>query len=89
MRPIRILYVIDSLGSGGAQRQLVTLINGLDRSKVVPEVAVYHPHAHFRPELERTGTTVHQLGTRGGWDPGVVVRLAALLRRGRFDIVHI
>lgn len=88
MRPVRILYLIDSLGSGGAQRQLVTLVNGLDRERVAAEVAVYHPHDHFRPELERTATPIHQLGTRGGWDPRVVVRLARLLRSERYDIVH-
>lgn len=85
---MRVLYVIDSLGSGGAQRQLVTLVNGLDRTLVEPEVAVYHALSHFRPDLDRTGTKVHELGTRGARDPRVLARLVGLIGRGRYDFVH-
>ena len=85
---MRVLYVIDSLASGGEQRQLVTLVNALDRRVVEPEVAIYHPLDHFRPELERTGTRIHRLGTHGGRDPLVLVRLARLIRNGRFDLIH-
>ncbi len=86
--PVRVLYLIDSLASGGGQRQFVTLVNAIDRSKVSPEVAIYHPLHHFRHELEHTSTPIHQLGTRGGRDPRVVARLALLIRRGRFDLIH-
>lgn len=85
---LRVLYLIDSLGPGGAQRQFVTLVNALERRYVEPEVAVYHRLDHFLPELERTGTPVHQLGTRGGRDPGVVVRLALLVRRREYGLIH-
>lgn len=88
MTPMRVLYLIDCLGSGGAQRQLVTLVNALDRRLVTPEVAVYHPHEHFRPDLEATSTPVHQLGVMGGRDPRVLMRLARLIGRGDFDLVH-
>lgn len=83
-----MLYLIDGLGSGGAQRQLVTLVNGLDRAIVEPEVALYHPRRHFVPELERGSVPVHQLGVSGGRDPRVVARLRRLLLKGHFDVVH-
>ena len=86
--PLRVLYLIDALGPGGAQRQLVTLVNALDRSVVRPEVAIYHRLHHFLPNLEKTATPVHQLGTRGGRDPRVLLRLARLLRSGEYDLVH-
>ena len=85
---MRVLYLIDGLGSGGAQRQLVTLVKGLDRAIVEPEVALYNPQRHFVPELERSSVPVHQLGVSGGRDPRVVMRLRRLLLRGDFDIVH-
>jgi len=87
-RPIRVLYLIDSLGSGGAQRQLVTLATSLARSAVEPEVALYHPVRHFAPDLCAAGVRIHQLGVRGGKDPGVFLSLARLVRTRRFDIVH-
>jgi len=88
VRPLRVLYLIDSLVGGGAQRQLVTLVNALDRAEVEPTIAVYHTLDHFRPELERTGTRIVQVGTSGAKDPAVLFRLAGLLRREDFDLVH-
>jgi glycosyltransferase involved in cell wall biosynthesis len=83
-----VLFLIDSLGPGGAQRQLVTLVRSLDRSVVIPEVAYYHPIQHFRPELESADVALHELGPGGGKDPRVTARLARLMRAERFDIVH-
>ena len=88
MTPLRVLYLIDSLGPGGAQRQLVTLVRGLDRTVVAPDVAIYHPLHHFRPDLESAGVTVHTLDGSGGRDPRVFMGLARLMKRGRYDIVH-
>jgi glycosyltransferase involved in cell wall biosynthesis len=88
VKPIKVLYLIDSLASGGAQRQLVTLVNALDRTEFDPVVAVYHTLDHFRPELDRTETRVVQLGRRGARDPAVLLRLAHLLRHESFGLVH-
>lgn len=88
MSAIRVLYFIHTLGQGGAQRQLVTLVNALDRSVVSPEVAYYYDLSLVRPELESTGTPVHSLGRRGAKNPLVLTRLAALIRRSDFDLIH-
>jgi glycosyltransferase involved in cell wall biosynthesis len=85
---MKVLYLIDSLTSGGAQRQLATLVEALDRASVEPHIALYYPHDRFRPEVDRLGVPVHELGGRGAKDPRVVVRLARLLRRGRYDLIH-
>ena len=82
---MRVLYLIDGLGAGGAQRQLVTLVGGLDRGMVDPEVALYHPRHHFVPELERASVPVHQLGLSGGRDPRVLARLRRLILKGDFE----
>jgi len=83
-----VLHVIDSLTSGGAQRQLATLLGALDRRDVTSSVAVYHRHDHFRPDVESTGASVHDLGGRGGRDPRVVAHLASLLKSTSYDLVH-
>ncbi|MCC7446773.1 MAG: glycosyltransferase [Anaerolineae bacterium] len=36
--PVRILYFINSMGAGGAERQLVYLLGGLDRARFSPRV---------------------------------------------------
>ena len=86
--PIRVLYLIDGLGPGGAQRQLVTLVSAHDPSEVDAEVALYRPVHHFVPQLRSAGVPVHQLGVRGAKDPALLVSLARLIRKRRFDIVH-
>ncbi|MBN2564224.1 MAG: glycosyltransferase [Candidatus Eisenbacteria bacterium] len=88
MRPLKVLYLIDSLGPGGAQRQLTTLVRSLDGGLVSPEVAIYHPLYHFREELTNGGTPLHMLGPAGGRDPRVLMRLGRLMASGGFDIVH-
>jgi glycosyltransferase involved in cell wall biosynthesis len=88
VKRLRVLYLIDSLGPGGAQRQLVTLVRALDRSLVEPEVAVYHEMDHFRPELVSAGVPVHLLMGVSGRDPMVLLGLSQLITRGGYDIVH-
>jgi len=85
---MRVLYVIDSLSSGGAQRQLVSLVTSVDRSVVEPEVAVYHDLDHYRPDLEEAGVPVHRIGGRGGRDPRVLANLRAHLNAHQYDLVH-
>ncbi len=86
--PIRVLYLIDSLASGGAQRQLTTLLTALDRRVVKPTVAVYRTFWHFRPDLQRIGVPIRLIGNMGARDPRVTLRLARLMRLGKFDLVH-
>ena len=46
---MRILCVIDSLGSGGAQRQMVSLAQGMVARSHEVEFFVYHPELdHFK-----------------------------------------
>ncbi len=85
---MKVLHLIDSLAPGGAQRQLVTLLGALDPTVVEASVAVYHDIDHFRPEVEASGAKLYRLGGRGGRDPRVPLRLAALMRRERYDLVH-
>ena len=88
MPPFKVLYLIDGLGSGGAQRQLVTLVRAADRDIVAPEVAYYRDKTHFVPELTEAGVPVHPLIAGGGRDPRTLVRIARLIRANGYDLVH-
>lgn len=52
---MRILCVIDSIGSGGAQRQLVGLADLLKGKSMEVEVVYYHDEHFFRPFLQEHG----------------------------------
>ncbi len=88
MPPLRILYIIDGLGSGGAQRQLVTLIRAADRDVIAPEVAYYRDRTHFVPDITAEGVPVHPLIAGGGRDPRTLVRIARLIRANDYDLIH-
>ena len=85
----RVLYLVDSLGTGGAERGLTLTIRHLDRAKIEPEVAYLWEPSPLRADLEAAGARVHRIGVRPG--PGAflaIPRIRKLLRAGRFDAIH-
>lgn len=84
----RLLVVSDEMEVGGSQRQISYLLGGLDRSRWQPELLFFRNESFMVRELRDQGITVHQLHKRGRIDIGFVLRLASLLRGGRYDLVH-
>ena len=85
----RVLYLVDSLGTGGAERGLTLTVRHLDRAKFEPEVAYLWEPSPLRADLEAAGARVHRIGVRPG--PGAflaIPRIRRLLRAGRFDAIH-
>lgn len=86
--PRRLLVVTDEMEVGGSQRQITRLLSGLDRSRWQPELLYFRQRSFLVDQLEAQGIVVHHLPKRGRIDPGFVLRYAALLRKGRYDLVH-
>jgi glycosyltransferase involved in cell wall biosynthesis len=85
----RVLFLIRSLGRGGAERQLVTLATGLRRAGWDVAVACFYAGGAFQRELERDEVPVIDLRKRGRWDiAGFLWRLWRALRQFEPDIVH-
>ena len=84
---MKLLLVIDSLGSGGAQRQLVTLAQGFSQLNHIVEVFVYHPQLdHFNADLESVGIRIHSCQRRGRSPLHVISCLRRILREGNYDV---
>ena len=83
----RVLHVIDSFNVGGAQTALIGLIRYADRSRFEPEVACMHGRGVFWEDFSALGVCVHSLSP-SKWLPLYVWRLARLVMKRRFDIVH-
>ncbi|CAL9470292.1 Putative glycosyltransferase EpsF [Streptomyces sp. enrichment culture] len=81
----RALHIITGLGVGGAERQLRSLIARLPVESEV--VTLTNPGAVAR-ELRADGVRVTHLGMAGNRDVGALPKLARLIRRGRYDVVH-
>jgi len=85
---MRILFLIRSLNAGGAERQLVTLANGLARMGHDIHVALFYRGGVFEDALDAR-VRIHSLDKRGRWDSlDFLFRWARLLRSIRPDIVH-
>lgn len=86
--PRKLLIATDEMEVGGSQRQIVNLLRGLDRSQWQPELVFFRKESFLVQQLRDLGITVHHLPKRGRIDPRFALRYAALLRRGRYDVVH-
>jgi glycosyltransferase involved in cell wall biosynthesis len=86
---ITILYPVNQLKIGGAEQQLLELVRGLDKRRFRPIVAPIYPGGPLEPELRAVpGAELVQLNRQGKFDPTTLVRVAALLRSRRVDVVQ-
>lgn len=87
---IRVLHVIPSLATGGAERLVVNLLKALDKNKF--EVAACSLYSEtgtpFVQELKQHGIPVYCLGKHKGLDLRMMPRLYRLFRTFKPDIVH-
>lgn len=88
MSPRRLLVATDEMEVGGSQRQIGYLLAGLDRSRWQPELVYFRRSSFLVDELRELGIVVHHVPKRRRIDPRFLREYAALLRRGRYDLVH-
>lgn len=85
---MRILFVADTLGSGGKERQLVELLKGLDhRDDVEYALCLLSETVHY-PDAETLRGKRYFVRRRFRYDPGVPARLFSIFREFRPDLVQ-
>jgi glycosyltransferase involved in cell wall biosynthesis len=84
--PLRVLHVITGLAAGGAEEQLELLLRHTSHSAEV--VALYNFGSVGRRMVTR-GVRVYDLGMRSNRQVTGVFRLARLMRKGAYDVVHL
>jgi glycosyltransferase involved in cell wall biosynthesis len=82
----RLLFVLPSLGGGGAERASVDLLRGIHRERFLVSLALFSCSGSFVPQVP-PDVQVHDLRGGGQNDPRLVWRLADLLRREQPDVV--
>lgn len=88
MHPRKVLLIIESSETGGAETVFAELVERLDRSRFVPTVALLH-EGWLRARLERAGVEPLMVPTgHGPLDIRLLVGLRALVRKRGIDIVH-
>ena len=84
---MHVLYLIDSLVPGGAERSLAAMAPYLVAGGTSLEVATLHERPGVQAELEAAGVPLHSLAGPGG-RPGWVRRAVRLIAARRPDLVH-
>lgn len=88
MKKLKVLLVIDSLGSGGAQRQLVNLAKGLKNLGVVVEVLVYYPkYDFFRKEILGSGIILHEIVKKKKISFKVIKKIKSLYKGNKYNVI--
>lgn len=86
---IKVLYLINSLERGGAERQMVELAKNLDRSKYTPIVVFYNYCVSPKQnELISMGVDVHYIKKRFKVDPLFLFNLVRFIKSQKIDIIH-
>jgi glycosyltransferase involved in cell wall biosynthesis len=89
MSPVRVVHLITSLESGGAQAMLHRLVARIDRGRFASVVVTLVDGGAVAERIRAEGVPVHGLGMRpGAPSPAGAARLVRLLRRERPAIVQ-
>jgi GalNAc-alpha-(1->4)-GalNAc-alpha-(1->3)-diNAcBac-PP-undecaprenol alpha-1,4-N-acetyl-D-galactosaminyltransferase len=84
---LKCLFVIDSLNTGGAQRQLVNLTLGLTQRGYQVELFCYAPGDLLAKPLYDAGIQIHWYIKRSRFSFGVILALNDLINKGQYNLV--
>ncbi len=88
---MRILHVITSLQTGGAEKLMVDLLPRLRDKGLEVELAIFDGRiTPFFEQLHEKGITIHRFMPGGGnvYNPVNLWKLHRLVRKGGYDVVH-
>lgn len=65
MHPVKVLHLLPTLASGGAERQLVNLVGSTSKKKVNHVICVISEGGFFAPAIREAGCKIIELGISG------------------------
>ncbi|MBN1198262.1 MAG: glycosyltransferase, partial [Bacteroidales bacterium] len=85
---INILYITSGLHRGGAERQLLNLLSGLDKSRFKPILVIMCRHGERLQEALELGIDIRFIIRRWRWDILLFREFVRIIRNERIPIVH-
>ncbi|MFT4800350.1 MAG: glycosyltransferase involved in cell wall biosynthesis [Flavobacteriaceae bacterium] len=89
MGKIKVLFYLDSFMIGGMHRQMLYLVNNIDKSNFEPIVCVTGFHGGLKESFIATGCKLHDLKWKGGFDIKIPIRLRSFLKQENPKIIFI
>jgi len=85
---MKLLFILDHFGIGGAQRQMITLAIGLKKKGHDVQFFIYYPeYKNFSGDLTKNNITINEYQKKFRFDPGVMIELSRLVKNNKYDIV--
>lgn len=85
---MKLLFIIDSLGSGGAQRQMVQLALGLTTRGHKVEFFVYFPeYDFFVPTLKKNGIRIIRASKKRRFSTEIITSIRRLIQISNYDVI--
>ncbi|MGH2348955.1 MAG: glycosyltransferase, partial [bacterium] len=88
VRPRRVLHVLNTLDTGGAERLVLSLAGRVDRARMALSVCSLGHEGELAGAFRLRGVEVFAMRRRPGLDWLLCVRLARLIRRQGIRVVH-
>jgi len=86
--PLRVLYLIDSLRMGGAERVTLALFPHLDRARLTPLLCTVESKGEGELAQQLGEVPRFDLGAKRLLDPAAYGRLVRLLKTEKIDLIH-
>ena len=87
--PVRLLFLVTTFDRGGTERTILHLATGLPGDRYTVAVAALQGRSgRIAVDLAAAGVPAHDLRMRTKWDLGGALRLRALLRRERIEVLY-
>ena len=86
--PVDIVYVIPRPEIGGAERQLLLLIQGLDTGRFRPHVICLDGEGSLLRSYAAAAESLHVVGRRHTFDPAALARLVRIIRGINPAVAH-
>lgn len=86
--PIRIAYIVNSFNVGGLERYIARMCNHLPPNRYESEIICLRSDGAAHDWLNRSETTVHEMGATSGNNPALIKNLERLLISRSYDIVQ-
>lgn len=83
-----ILYIIWSLGLGGAEQVVINLAKGLDKNRFRVFICCLNDEGPFADELKKAGIRIFALNKRPGLDFSIIGKIKKIIRENYIKVVH-
>jgi len=84
----RILFILPSLGRGGAEMQVVGLVNGLDSHKIEKHLLCFDKDVSLLENLDQEAVVFHHIQRTSFFGFKAIKKIAALIDELQVELVH-